>query len=120
MSNKKSTSSQNSTNERVDVSEFIVCPVVWLLWVHLLKENEVKQEWIKNALYFSPIILHTPAALLKPVCNIVPHVVGLKWIKQEVGGFNELGCFLVFSEFAEKATQKKKLKILSLKILKYL
>lgn len=45
---------------------------------------------------------YTPAALLKPACNIVPHVVWFKGVKQEVGGFNELCCFLVLSEFAGK------------------
>ncbi len=42
MSNKKSTSSQNSINERADVSELIVFPELWLLWVHLQKQKEVK------------------------------------------------------------------------------
>lgn len=58
--------------------------------------------------------MHTPAALLKPACNIVPHVVWFKGVKQEVGGFNELCCFLVLSEFAGKIKTTQKIENLKM------
>lgn len=59
---------------------------------------------------------YTPAALLKPACNIVPHVVWFKGVKQEVGGFNELCGFLVLSEFARKKNITKDSKLENIEI----
>lgn len=45
---------------------------------------------------------NTPAALFEPAGDVVPHVVRLKGVEQEVGCFNQLRCLLVLSQFTER------------------
>ena len=39
-----------------------------------------------------------PAALLEPAGDVVPHVVGLEGVEQEVGSFDQLRSLLVLPE----------------------
>lgn len=48
------------------------------------------------------ILIYEPAALLKPASDVVPHVVRLKRIKQQIGCFNQFRRLLVLPQFTEK------------------
>lgn len=48
---------------------------------------------------------HRPAAVLQPASDVVPHVVRLKRVEQEIGRFDKLRSFLVLSQFAEGNNQ---------------
>lgn len=51
------------------------------------------------------ILTYKPAALLKPTSDIVPHVVRLKRVEQEIGGFNQFCRLLVLSKFTNKESK---------------
>lgn len=129
ISSRKSTSWQNSTNESSRWSRhpalraagavvFIV-----LLWQIFWFEQKWKPKASSASTLFraqSPKSLknyisrggHTltsrckPAALFKPASDVVPHVVWLKGVEQEICCFDQLCCLLVLTKLAIETKQK--------------
>ena len=76
-----------------------------LLWCGLNTTQALSRYLTMSALTHGAAHTHRPAAVLEPVSDIVPHVVRLKRVEQEIGRLDKLCSFLVFSQFAEGNNQ---------------